>query len=326
MGKQIFVNDQDIDTLLAELKLQLKSYRCYGSLDIKKKVLADDRKGELYFTPEAWLKMTALVNEFSTEVQWHGLVRRLTENVFEVYDILVFPHEVTGVTVESDQREYEKWLNALDDDSFNALRFHGHSHVNMSTTPSAVDMEYRRKLVTQLPNPTALNDVFYIFFIINKNHSWTAEIYDFSNNALYSTDSHDIDTYVWLDDKTSITSFVNDAKKMVRTVKTYSSYNSSYSKPAAGVQASATHISTTTTKNDEKKREEEKIDEENKKKDEESASYSYDPTTGVYFCDGIYYCSFCGQEFSTSAEARNCTHDYDDNISDPFYSKDGRWY
>ena len=94
----------------------------------------------------------------------------LTQSEFEIYDIIVPPHVVTGSTVTADYTKYSEWLNALEDDVFNSLHFHGHSHVNMACSPSGTDMKYRQDVVTQLPVPkNETDDSFYIFCIFNKD-------------------------------------------------------------------------------------------------------------------------------------------------------------
>lgn len=214
MAKQIFVSDKDIDTIVQEIRVQLKGMKSFGSIDIKKNFAKDDREAYIYFTVDAWAKMTALVSEFDTEVQWHGCVRRLSDCEFEIYDILVPPHVVTGSTVTSDQTKYAEWINGLDDETFNALHFHGHSHVNMECNPSGVDTKYRQDIVTQLPIPKdGEEDSFYIFLIFNKKGKWTGEIYDLKHNALYETKDIDIDVYVD-NEKNFLSKFVADAKKM----------------------------------------------------------------------------------------------------------------
>ena len=142
------------------------------SLKLKFDSPADDRKAKIIFTPIAWKKMYALVYAFSSEVQWHGTVKRLDKSTFLITDILVFPHEVTGTTVVSDQKEYEDWLDSLNDETFNSLRFHGHSHVDMGVTPSGVDMNYRRNLLNNFGMPNEESDLFYIFliFMLLTNH------------------------------------------------------------------------------------------------------------------------------------------------------------
>lgn len=227
MAKQIFMTNDDVENIVAkvcnELRSNFSGLKCYGSVEVKRKISlnADNRFAMLYFTPTAWIKMTALVSRFETEVQWHGLVRRVSENEFEVTDILVPPHEVSGATVTSEYKPYIEWMDSLDDDTFNAVRFHGHSHVNMAVSPSSTDTKYRLDLVTQLPKPTGDDDVFYIFLIINKKHEWSAEIYDFTNNALYDTDEIYMECFV---DDTDVDTFVAEAKKVAIARTTYATY------------------------------------------------------------------------------------------------------
>lgn len=208
MAKPIYVTNDDVENICSELKNTLNGLKCYGNVDIKRSFKSDNRSAILYFTPLAWIKMIALVSRFETEVQWHGMARRISENEFEIYDIIVHPHEVSGTTVTSEYETSIEWRDSLDDDTFNSIRFHGHSHVNMSVSPSAVDNKYRRDLVTQFPIPIDDDDVFYIFLIINKKHEWSAEIYDLTNNALYGTDEIRISV-----EMVDIDSFIAEAKK-----------------------------------------------------------------------------------------------------------------
>lgn len=221
MARPIYMTSSDVDSICAELRSTLSGLKCYGSVDIKRSFKSDDRIAILYFTPNAWIKMTALVSRFETEVQWHGMVQRISENEFEVYDIIVPPHEVSGATVTSEYKPYIEWMDGLDDDTFNAVRFHGHSHVNMAVSPSSTDNKYRLDLVTQLPKPSGDDDVFYIFLIINKKHDWSAEIYDLTNNALYGTGEIHMCCFV---DGGDLDDFMAEAKKVAVT-RTYSYVN-----------------------------------------------------------------------------------------------------
>ena len=213
MAKPIYMTNDDVEKILQEVKTQLLGMKCFGSVDIKRNFTKDERSAIVYFTQDAWNKVQALVREFDTEVQWHGCVNRISDDEFEIYNIVVPPHVVTGSTVTSDPVKYSEWINELDDDVFNFLHFHGHSHVNMGCSPSSTDMKYRQDIVTQLPTPHNENeDSFYIFLIFNKKGEWTGEIYDLKNNALYSTNEIDIEVYT--DDGTFLSDFIADAKKM----------------------------------------------------------------------------------------------------------------
>lgn len=136
---------------------------------------------EVNFTLEAYHEMCALIDHFSTEVAWHGLVKRLDKTHFQITKILIYPQKVTGATVNTDQEEYTKWLYALKDEEFNAVRFQGHSHVNMATNPSGVDMQNQWDMINQL-NSTD----YYIFMIWNKRREYNVRVIDMADNVIYS--------------------------------------------------------------------------------------------------------------------------------------------
>lgn len=205
MAKQMFLEDGDIDAPIEEIKEKLKKNR--GDVNIKQTLKSDGREATIYFTPDAWVKLCALVNVFSTEVQWHGLTQRISENEFEVYDIVVPPHTVGAATVTSDAEKYSRWINKLSDAEFNDLRFHGHSHVNMGVGASSTDMKYRDDVITNCGR-----EGFYIFMIFNKKYEWSAQIYDLENNALY--DTNQISLEVCSESLGFLSSFIEEAKKL----------------------------------------------------------------------------------------------------------------
>ncbi len=226
MSKPLYCNNKNfIDKIIEKLRKQLTD----SPVDIEtERITLDldtsDDKAELIFTPTAWIKMKALVEEFSTEVEWHGLVRRTAKNVFVIEDILNFAHEVTGATVTSDQEAYNAFIDSLPDEVFDKMKMHGHSHVNMGTTPSATDMDYRKNVVNNTGKPTPEHDEFQIFVIWNKRDDHEAQIYDLTNNILYGV--KDIIIKVGFEDGTTLKEFIKEAKKLVTTPKsTYQSSN-----------------------------------------------------------------------------------------------------
>ena len=64
-------------------------------------------KATVVFSRIAWEKQIRLVDEFSSEVGWHGLVHRHPEDFTKFYidDLITFPQEVTGATVTPVQGE-----------------------------------------------------------------------------------------------------------------------------------------------------------------------------------------------------------------------------
>lgn len=227
MAKKIFCTEEDIkrfeETTIKQIRTigeHLKTHKFQNANEKKLSLTfaiddtANDRIAYLFFTQKAWIKMYALVNNFSTEVEWHGTVRRLGNEAFMVEDILVFPHTATAVSVVSDQLSYQEWLDSLSDEQFNALRFHGHSHVNMGVTPSQIDETYRNKMLNNFGTPTPETDLYYIFLIANLRGDISAEIFDLQNNALYR--SNEIDIQVQLGENEYLDDFVSQAKKIVK--------------------------------------------------------------------------------------------------------------
>lgn len=132
------------------------------------------------FTEIAKQKIDALVNLCDSEIGWHGIVER-KDNKFLIKDILVYPQTVTGATVVVDDEDYSiNWLQNLDDETFNALRMQGHSHVNMATTPSGTDMDTYKKILDTLSD-----EDYYIFMIVNKRGTMWINIYDNKNNVIF---------------------------------------------------------------------------------------------------------------------------------------------
>lgn len=171
------------------------------------------RKGDratVEFTHLAYSKMMALVDRFDTEIAWHGFVRRSDHDHFVIEDVLVYPQTVTGTTVNTDQEAYDQWLMTIEGDNFNRMKFQGHSHVNMGTSPSATDLQHQAKIISQLGG-----EGFYIFMIVNKKRQCTMKVYDADNNTLFEND--DIDVVVPEED-VQLSKFIEEAKGMVSQV------------------------------------------------------------------------------------------------------------
>lgn len=170
----------------------------------------DDRKAVLYFTEKAWFKMTLLVQDFSSEVAWHGVAYRgdnPDEDSYYITDILVYPQEVTGSTVDTDQARYESWLLSQEDDVFNNIRMQGHSHVNMGTYPSSVDLTHQGKILEQMED-----DMFYIFLIWNKRNERNIKIYDMAKNVLFENSDVSV---AMINGNLGLTEFLAEAKREV---------------------------------------------------------------------------------------------------------------
>lgn len=213
MSKLIKLPQDILDQYTKEFYETLRSGKFSdGKVNFTKTLGTVERKATVIFTKMAWEKMQLLVKEFDKEVAWHGIAERCEEkDTYLISDIIVYPQEVTGSTVTTDQSKYEEWLMSHDDDVFNKIRMQGHSHVNMAVSPSSVDLSLYERLLDQLSS-----DMFYIFMIWNKRGEKTVKIYDIRENILFET----ADVTVTIKGMEDMTEFLEDAKELVVT-KTY---------------------------------------------------------------------------------------------------------
>lgn len=238
MAKRVKISAADIGNIMDDFKNWLSSLTTFDKATYQPKFTKIESKATLFFTETAWAKMQYLVAVYDTEAAWHGVVKRIKdgESNFVVTDILVYPQEVSGATVNTDQTKYQEWLYSLDDDTFNNLKFQGHSHVNMATSPSPTDLDHQQSLVAQLDH-----SMFYIFVIWNKSNQRTVMIYDMAANTLF--ENGDVDVKVIQDDSVGFLKLMEDAKKMI-TKKSYS-YQSGYGSAYWGAKTTASTQSAT---------------------------------------------------------------------------------
>lgn len=233
MSKLIKLTDENKREYLTEFFNILNSVKLSSGEILYKKIIPTiDRKATLYFTPKAWGKMLTLINRYNTEVGWHGLAKRgddETKDEYIVYDILLYPQTVTGSNVNTDQGKYTQWLYSQTDDDFAAMKFHGHSHVRMATTPSGTDKDHQTGILDQLTD-----EMFYIFTIWNKSLDLNAKIYDMKKNILFETPDINIKL---CDDDCDFDMFFEESKEFVQEYKyQYNShqkngYTGSYTPP-----------------------------------------------------------------------------------------------
>lgn len=208
MPKPIRITEEMKAELQTEFEAMLSSLKMSaGEINYSKSYKYENAEAILWLSPLAYSKTIALIMSFSDEVAWHGLVSRTAPNEFLIEDIIVYPQIVSGATVNTDQEKYTTWLYDCSDDVFNKIRMQGHSHVNMSVSPSSVDSSHREKILDQLEK-----DMFYIFMIWNKSLKTHVLIYDMANNILY--EDKDIEVKVAGDD--AVDSFVSDAQTKVQ--------------------------------------------------------------------------------------------------------------
>lgn len=217
--KPLFLTEEDIIKIKEEFDKHIGTRMMDGTFSFSKKYYYENKtkeKAYLYFTPEAYLKMLTLVDGFSTEVAWHGCVKRLPDpNKFQIFDIVVYPQRVNGAYVDMDVDKYGDFLYHLTPEQMDNLYCQGHSHVNMGTSPSGKDLESQMTVLDQQGHQG-----FYIFMIWNKRNEHTIFIYDLENNVYY--ENGDIEVGI-LDSTYGTTSdFLNEMKKIVVSNVVYS--------------------------------------------------------------------------------------------------------
>ena len=222
MSSLIRITDENVlNDIVQKFREALTKYKCSEtSVSLSYPVAETDERATVYITAQAFIKMSALVQHFSKEVAWHATAHRSSEDrrLFIINDVFVYPQEVSGATVNTDQEEYQKWLYDLDEDVFNNLRAQGHSHVNMGVSPSSVDTNHQEQILAQLDD-----DMFYIFMIWNKSWDSYFKIYDAAENLIFYND--DIDIIVeGLD--SSLADFLEDADSHVKQASSYTTAKS----------------------------------------------------------------------------------------------------
>lgn len=159
------------------------------TFDLKQDVKPED-KVNLIIEANAWIKMWGLVSSESGEIGWHMICERINDKTIVIKDVLLYPQYVTGVTVTTDDVGYGDWLHKeLDMEEINNLRGHGHSHVNMGTSPSGVDRTWYNEILQSLAE-----DDYYVFMILNKKDDMFLEIYDLKTNTIY--DKKDVNVHI----------------------------------------------------------------------------------------------------------------------------------
>ena len=274
MAKYIKVTDDIRENIIKEFIEKVGGLKsANGKLTYTKEIGTNDRKALLLFTELAYTKVTTLVNNWTDEIAWHCLARR-GENPDEyvIYDVLIYPQEVTGTTVTTDQEKYQTWLYEQPDEVFNNIRCQSHSHVNMGVSPSAVDDKLYEEILSQLTD-----DMFYIFTIHNKKGDIWVAIYDLEKNLLFT--GKDVQWNI-IEDGTGILDLIDDAKEKVKKHTYTTTYN------YAGVKSPVTNPPATTTKDGGKG-----VPKKNTKKGN-TAGGNYDyygNGYGNYYGNGYYY-------------------------------------
>lgn len=214
-----------LDKLREDFEQSLKTVDANtSSITLTVKKFSEREKTNLYFTTIAYAKISCIIKENSKEVAWHGVAYR-TDDGYLVEDVFVYPQVVNSALVDTDGGEYIEYLYSFGKETFQNIRFHGHSHVNMDVSPSDTDSKHREHLLSQIKS-----NGFYVFMIGNKKGECSFEIIDKMKNIVYS--SEDINIDVIIDDDKKMSDFIKESNKNIKEDKPtyYSKYFSGVSK------------------------------------------------------------------------------------------------
>lgn len=223
--KTIKINDQTKQDIITKFTQYINNTKFTDNkitftTDIENTVAATEKKPTVYISTLAYLKMLLYVRDTDVEIAWHGTVERnQAQNWYHIKDVFLYPQIIRATTVDTDQEKYQEWLqNIEDDDVFNNIRFQGHSHVNMGTTPSGTDLNMYSNFLQVLPN----ND-YYIFMVMNKAGSITCLIYDLAKNLIY--ENADINIKVMTPHTYDLINTINEEKTKYCEKPVYKPYN-----------------------------------------------------------------------------------------------------
>ena len=168
-------------------------------------------KIRIVYDSSAYLKMKALVDAYDTEVSWYGLIRKINDKEYYVYDVKVYKQTVGGAKVDTEDEDILAFWDSLSDEEFNDLHFQAHSHVRMSTSASCVDLGNQRDIIRNMGQ-----DGFFMFQIWNKQGDINTYLYDLTNNMFY--DRKDIEIDFLCGDETA-SKFIKNTKELVKEKK-----------------------------------------------------------------------------------------------------------
>lgn len=137
---------------------------------------------ELYIENKAMNKMEEYIRQSDLEIGWLGSA--IKENgTYIIQDVYLFKQEVHSTTTEITTEGLNEFaMELLEQENgmelWNNMRVWGHSHVDMSTSPSAQD---NQQMDVFLEN----NNDFFIRIIANKKGDYNINIYDYEIGIEY---------------------------------------------------------------------------------------------------------------------------------------------
>ena len=213
--KSIYLTEQEKEKLFIKFADEFKKELDNYSFSLSDKTFSvktnigevAKEKVTITFSQEAYLRMKALVDYFNTEVGWYGLVDKIDDHNYYVYGVKLCKQYVDGAKVDTTDEDTLEFFDSLTDDEAEHMHFQAHSHVNMSTNASAVDLQNQNDVVRNVGKTG-----FYIFQIWNKKEEISTYLSDLDNNIFYDSKDVIIDIE---DSLGTIDEFITSIEKLV---------------------------------------------------------------------------------------------------------------
>ena len=135
--------------------------------------LMRDASYNVYILPDARAKMEMYCELCEKEIGWLGFVKKFPGTGYLITDVVLLKQEVHATTTEIDPQALLEFWGATPVEQQADIKLWGHSHVNMSPTPSGQDdsqMDYFKD-----------GNDWFIRLITNKKGDMNITIYDYAN-------------------------------------------------------------------------------------------------------------------------------------------------
>lgn len=135
--------------------------------------LISDTSYNVYILPDARAKMEMYCELCEKEIGWLGFVKKFPGIGFLITDVVLLKQEVHSTTTEIDPAALLDFWGETPVEQQADIKLWGHSHVNMSPTPSGQDdsqMDYFKD-----------GNDWFVRLITNKKGDMNITIYDYAN-------------------------------------------------------------------------------------------------------------------------------------------------
>lgn len=188
-----------------------------------------DNRYEVYILPQARQKMEMYCDLSDGEIGWLAFVEKFDGVGFLITDCVLLKQEVNGTTTEIDPMALIEFWNETAPEKQCKIKMWGHSHVNMSPTPSGQDdsqMEYFKD-----GNP------WFIRLITNKKREYHIDIFDYEHGLKVHLDQADLKDYNPAANE--LKAQIEEEIKAKVSKKTYTPAKSTYTPPSKTVYSNA---------------------------------------------------------------------------------------